>query len=165
MHSFEKKRRNRVPKAFSAEIKKQWKENIVNQRESGLSVAVWCRQKNIHSYTFRYWENKLLPKIPWTVLHLQNSLKTKSTVRHLLSRQFKSIFNGFAFAWIQKIKTRNSMNSWISLSVGYINNRRQRTLFHLLSSCQHEKKFWRARCYCGTAISWRNIFRRLFYFP
>ena len=53
-----------MPRAFSAELKKQWKDNILNQRESGLSVAAWCRKKSINSHTFRYWENKLLPKNP-----------------------------------------------------------------------------------------------------
>ena len=53
-----------MPKAFSAELKKQWKGNILNQCESGLSIASWCRKNSIQPHTFRYWENKLLPKNP-----------------------------------------------------------------------------------------------------
>ena len=29
---------------FSEELKQQWKENIVKQRQSKLSIASWCRQ-------------------------------------------------------------------------------------------------------------------------
>ena len=47
----------------SKEEKQQWKEKILKQRESGLSIGFWCRQNNIPVHTFRYWQSKLLPKL------------------------------------------------------------------------------------------------------
>ncbi len=51
-----------MPKQFSAKQRAQWKENIINQQQSGLSIAAWCRQNNIQDYTFYYWQTKLFPK-------------------------------------------------------------------------------------------------------
>ena len=47
---------------FSEELKQQWKENILKQRQSGLSIAAWCRQNGIVVHNFYYWQSKLLPK-------------------------------------------------------------------------------------------------------
>jgi len=47
---------------ISEEIKQKWKENILVQRESKLSIASWCRQSGIPLQTFYYWQNKLFPK-------------------------------------------------------------------------------------------------------
>jgi hypothetical protein len=44
----------------------QWKKRILKQCESGLSVAAWCRQNNIHVHTFRYRRDKIFPKPPLT---------------------------------------------------------------------------------------------------
>lgn len=52
-----------MPKPFSEEKKQQWKVNILKQRESGLSVAVWCRENNFNTHNFGYWQKKLFPKI------------------------------------------------------------------------------------------------------
>lgn len=46
----------------SEEIRLQWKENILKQRESGLSIASWCRQNNFADHTFYYWRDKFFPK-------------------------------------------------------------------------------------------------------
>lgn len=51
-----------MPKPVSAEIKNQWKENIIQQRESGLSIASWCRTNKIDVHVFYYWRNKFFPK-------------------------------------------------------------------------------------------------------
>lgn len=51
-----------MPKPVSAQIKNQWKENIIQQRESGLSIASWCRTKKIDVHVFYYWRNKFFPK-------------------------------------------------------------------------------------------------------
>lgn len=48
-----------MARPFSEEIKQQWKENIVKQRESGLSIPAWCRQNKIATHTFYYWQGKL----------------------------------------------------------------------------------------------------------
>lgn len=47
---------------FSEELKQQWKENILKQRQSKLSMASWCRQNEIAIHTFYYWKSKLFPK-------------------------------------------------------------------------------------------------------
>ena len=46
-----------MPKPVSAEIKNQWKE-----KESGLSIASWCRTNKIDVHVFYYWRNKFFPK-------------------------------------------------------------------------------------------------------
>ena len=47
---------------FSEELKQQWKENIVKQRQSKLSIASWCRQSGVAVHTFYYWQSKLFSK-------------------------------------------------------------------------------------------------------
>ena len=47
---------------FCEEIKQQWKETILKQRQSKLSIASWCRQNGITVHTFYYWQSKLFPK-------------------------------------------------------------------------------------------------------
>jgi hypothetical protein len=51
-----------MAKPFSKEKKQLWKENILKQRQSGLSVAAWCRQNNFNVHTFGYWQGKIFPK-------------------------------------------------------------------------------------------------------
>jgi hypothetical protein len=47
---------------ISEKFKQQWKENILKQRQSKLSIASWCRQNRIAVHTFYYWQSKLFPK-------------------------------------------------------------------------------------------------------
>jgi transposase-like protein len=47
---------------ISEEFKQQWKENILKQRQSKLSIASWCQQNGIAVHTFYYWRDKLFPK-------------------------------------------------------------------------------------------------------
>ena len=47
---------------LSEENKQQWKENILTQRQSKLSIASWCRQSGIAVHIFYYWQSKLFPK-------------------------------------------------------------------------------------------------------
>ena len=47
---------------FSEELKQEWKENILKQRQSRFSIASWCRQNKIASHTFYYWQRRLFPK-------------------------------------------------------------------------------------------------------
>jgi transposase-like protein len=51
-----------MPRPFSEEKKQKWKERILQQRESGLSVARWCRKNDVSPRNFSYWRNKLFPK-------------------------------------------------------------------------------------------------------
>lgn len=46
----------------SEESEQLWKENILKQRNSGLSIAAWCRQSGIAVHIFYYWQSKLFPK-------------------------------------------------------------------------------------------------------
>jgi len=46
-------------------IRDQWKERVINQSKSGLSIAAWCRQNNnISPRVFYYWRNELFPQSP-----------------------------------------------------------------------------------------------------
>ena len=47
---------------ISQERQHQWKKDIIDQANSGLPVASWCRQNRIAVHTFYYWQNKLFPK-------------------------------------------------------------------------------------------------------
>lgn len=49
---------------ISEEIKQQWKEIIIKQRQSKLSIASWCRQNEIAVHSFYYWQSRLFPKPP-----------------------------------------------------------------------------------------------------
>lgn len=48
-------------KPYSEEIKQNWKNLILEQRKSNLSIASWCRQRAVAAHTFHYWQNKLFP--------------------------------------------------------------------------------------------------------
>ena len=47
---------------ISEEAKQNWKENILQQRSSKLSIAAWCRSKGLAIHAFYYWQKKLFPK-------------------------------------------------------------------------------------------------------
>ncbi len=51
-----------MPKRASEEIRQLWREKILKQRESGLSIKSWCQQNLIAAHAFLYWQNKLFPK-------------------------------------------------------------------------------------------------------
>ena len=53
-----------MARPISEEIKQQWKENILKQRQSKLSITSWCSQNGIAVHTFYYWQSKLFPKSP-----------------------------------------------------------------------------------------------------
>ena len=40
-------------------LKQQWAEKITAWRESGLSIAAWCRQNNEGYHRFLYWRKSL----------------------------------------------------------------------------------------------------------
>lgn len=48
-----------MAKPFSEDLKRQWEENILKQRQSKLSIASWCRQNNLGAHVFYYWQSKL----------------------------------------------------------------------------------------------------------
>ncbi len=46
----------------SEEQQLAWKETILRQKESGLSIKTWCRQNQIRFSAFYYWKDKLFSK-------------------------------------------------------------------------------------------------------
>jgi hypothetical protein len=54
-----------MTRSVSKESNQLWKENILKQRDSGLSIASWCRQNGVVVHVFYYWQNKLFPKAPF----------------------------------------------------------------------------------------------------
>jgi hypothetical protein len=49
---------------LSEELKQQWKDDILKQRGSGLSIVSWCRRHEIAPHVFHYWQKKLFAKDP-----------------------------------------------------------------------------------------------------
>lgn len=52
-----------MPQTLSEEKIQEWKEKILKQRESGLSIKRWCNENSVVIHTFNYWQTKLFPKI------------------------------------------------------------------------------------------------------
>ena len=46
------------------ELREQWRLRIEDQRQSGLTVAEFCRREGVSSATFYSWRRKLLGKSP-----------------------------------------------------------------------------------------------------
>jgi transposase-like protein len=51
-----------MPQPFSEAKKQEWKKRILQQGESGLSIAQWCRENDVSSHNFSYWRDKLFRK-------------------------------------------------------------------------------------------------------
>lgn len=49
-------------KPASNEKRLEWQERIQTQRESGLSIAQWCKENQIPTHVFYYWKSRLFPK-------------------------------------------------------------------------------------------------------
>jgi len=50
-----------MPQPLSEEKRLEWKNIILKQQESGLSISHWCKQNNFCSRHFYYWREKLFP--------------------------------------------------------------------------------------------------------
>ncbi len=60
-------------------LKQQWAEKIAVWRESGLSIAAWCRQNNEGYYRFIYWRKRLQPNVqPSTSRFVELTFETSS---------------------------------------------------------------------------------------
>src|SRR5438876_143349 len=46
----------------SEEKKLKWTNLIEQQRQSGLSIKMWCQEHNTPPSTFHYWKEKISPK-------------------------------------------------------------------------------------------------------
>ena len=46
----------------SEETRQEWKNRILSQRSSGLSVSAWCKENNILYHVFNYWKDRLFTK-------------------------------------------------------------------------------------------------------
>lgn len=51
-----------MPKPFTLEQHHEWKERILKQESSGLSIRQWCSRNCIIPRAFYYWRKKLSPK-------------------------------------------------------------------------------------------------------
>ena len=51
-----------MAKTFSQEEKQRWIDMIEIQKQSGLSIAQWCRENKIIAHCFYYWKDKLFPQ-------------------------------------------------------------------------------------------------------
>jgi predicted AAA+ superfamily ATPase len=51
-----------MTKAVSPEKRLEWKEKILRQKESGLSIAKWCLQNQVVLQSFYYWKAQIFPK-------------------------------------------------------------------------------------------------------
>ena len=51
-----------MSKRFSEEKRLEWKERILKQQASDLSIDKWCHQNQIPAHCFHYWKGRLFPK-------------------------------------------------------------------------------------------------------
>lgn len=47
---------------LSEEGRERWREQVLKQKESGLSIAEWCRSRELKASVFYYWRDRLFPK-------------------------------------------------------------------------------------------------------
>jgi len=89
------------------EIKQQWREKILKQRESGLSIKSWCRQNDIDIHAFRYWRNKFLLKsnidqLTFKKVSQQKTLSFKLPIANSRKRTEMTIEYQGAFIYIDR---------------------------------------------------------------
>ena len=48
-----------MPRQVNQVLRDQWRQRIKRQRESGLSIAEFCRRDNISSHGFYVWRRNL----------------------------------------------------------------------------------------------------------
>ena len=49
-------------KRYTPEKVQDWKEKILQQQNSGLSITHWCQEHQVVECQFYYWKSKLFPK-------------------------------------------------------------------------------------------------------
>jgi hypothetical protein len=49
-------------KPYTPEKIQEWKERILQQQNSGLSIARWCQEHQVAVGQFNYWKSKLFPR-------------------------------------------------------------------------------------------------------
>ncbi|MDW7758957.1 MAG: hypothetical protein SCH72_14825 [Desulfuromonadales bacterium] len=59
-------------------LNQQWAEKIAAWRESGLSIAAWCRQNNEGYHRFLYWRKRVGQKAQSSGRFVQLSIETSS---------------------------------------------------------------------------------------
>jgi hypothetical protein len=50
-----------MSKKLSHEKIQKWKNDILEQQESGFSIDLWCNKNDIIPHKFHYWKKKLFP--------------------------------------------------------------------------------------------------------
>jgi hypothetical protein len=51
-----------MPRPSPVEKQREWKEKVLQQRQSGLSAQRWCHENKIRPTTFHYWKDKFFPR-------------------------------------------------------------------------------------------------------
>lgn len=61
----------------------KWKKKLTEQENSGLTQAVWCKDKGISLSCFRYWKRKIdkdkIPEVKFMKLQQENNTDYEST--------------------------------------------------------------------------------------
>jgi hypothetical protein len=60
------------------DLKQEWTDKIAAWRESGQSIAAWCRQHDESYYRFIYWRKRLGPKQKKTGGFVELTFETSS---------------------------------------------------------------------------------------
>lgn len=72
----------------SEDATQKWQQNILDQRQSGLSIAAWCRQNAIPCHIFHYWQRKLSPK-PFLTRSAFSELASKEAAKPTITLEYQ----------------------------------------------------------------------------
>lgn len=69
-----------MPQPATEKVRQEWKDKILMQGQSGLSIANWCRQNKLSVHVFRYWRDKIFPKHPLDRSAFKEITKEQQTI-------------------------------------------------------------------------------------
>ena len=78
-----------MSKPVSPEKKQEWREKILQQQSSGLSIEKWCREHQVKSHLFYYWKDRLFPKNSLTHFSFTELTDSKKDIIALEYRSFR----------------------------------------------------------------------------
>jgi len=52
-----------MPRSPSVQKRHEWEKRLCKQKESGLSISLWCKRQKISKTLFFYWKARLKPPI------------------------------------------------------------------------------------------------------
>ena len=59
-----------------------WRNRVMECRNSGKSVAVWCKENGINIKTYYYWQKKVWDKATNTMIHSNRGELPKETLNN-----------------------------------------------------------------------------------